>query len=147
MEFADVGAHCAYDLCGQQTFLPFECESCNRKFCKLHFEQEAHRCIHLADEEAEAKQKELAQVERNKKSKINKPIYKCHRRKCKKKEWIKIECNKCRRTFCLKHRSPDDHKCQGPVAHGASHCAKQVMMAQSGKMGFSVKQSPSILVQ
>ena len=143
MEFADVGAHCYYDLCGQQTFLPFECESCHHQFCKLHFQQDAHRCVHLAAEEAESKQKEMAQIARNKKSKINRPTHKCHRRKCRKREWIKIECNRCLRTFCLKHRSPDDHDCKVPVVQSASHCAKQAMMAQNVKH----QHSPSILVQ
>ena len=147
MEFAHVGAHCAYDLCGQQTFLPFDCESCHRPFCALHCDQESHQCLHLEAEKAKAKALEVAKIEENKKSKINRPIYKCHRRKCRKREWIKIECNRCLRTFCLKHRSPDDHVCKLPVLQQPKHCGNQMMamMARNGN-GLKQQQSP-ILVQ
>merc|ERR1712038_1723206 len=109
------------------SFLPFECESCHHKFCKLRFEQEEHRCVKLAAENAESKEQELAKIARNKKSKVNRPIYKCHRRKCKKREWIKIECNRCHHTYCLKHRSPDDHVCKPRVMQSAASCSKQAM--------------------
>ncbi len=38
---------------------------------------------------------------------------KCSFISCKQREAIQVKCDKCLRTFCLKHRFPDDHKCQG----------------------------------
>merc|ERR1711933_214998 len=113
MEFSDVGAHCHFDLCGQQTFLPFKCESCKHRFCKHHRSQKSHQCPHLKKEETEAKEIEKKKILTNKKNEINKPIYKCNYKKCKKREWVNFECNKCNESFCLKHRSPDAHKCGG----------------------------------
>jgi len=38
---------------------------------------------------------------------------KCSVTSCKQREAIKVNCDKCRKTFCLKHRFPDDHQCHG----------------------------------
>lgn len=110
MEFADLGTHCFFDLCGQQTFLPLECRCCSRLFCKLHVDEESHHCTQFAIKEAASKREVKANIKRIKKSKINIPIYKCHRRKCKKMEWIKIQCKQCLLTFCIKHRFHDLHQ-------------------------------------
>ena len=31
---------------------------------------------------------------------------------CKQSEAVEVKCDQCLKTFCLKHRFPDDHKCQ-----------------------------------
>ena len=38
---------------------------------------------------------------------------KCCFTTCKQREAIQVKCNECLKTFCLKHRFPDDHRCQG----------------------------------
>ena len=38
---------------------------------------------------------------------------KCSLVTCKQREVIQVKCEKCSKTFCLRHRFPDDHKCQG----------------------------------
>eukprot|EP01084_Bolivina_argentea_P131212 231629_1 len=86
MEFADIGAHCHYDLCQQQTYLPFNCDSCQHKFCKLHRAQKSHECPNLSKEINEAKQIEKQKIKQNKKTGVNKPIHKCDYKKCKKRE-------------------------------------------------------------
>eukprot|EP01083_Nonionella_stella_P194407 717099_1 len=111
MEFSDIGAHCHYDLCQQQTYLPFNCDSCQYKFCKLHRAQKSHECPNLSQEIHEAKEIEKQKIKQNKKTKVNKPIHKCNYKKCKKREWIEFECNKCNLSYCLKHRAWDSHKC------------------------------------
>merc|ERR1711920_569923 len=107
-----------------------------------------------------AKEANNEKIKANKKSKMNKPTYKCNHKKCKKREWIKVECNKCLKSFCLKHRSPDAHKCDGNKAktirehrdqflkkvmanQPKQSCAEQ--MAQSNQ--HKTKQPPSIIVQ
>jgi hypothetical protein len=38
---------------------------------------------------------------------------KCSISSCKQREAIQVNCEKCLKTFCLRHRFPDDHQCQG----------------------------------
>jgi len=38
---------------------------------------------------------------------------KCSLISCKQREAIQVKCDKCLKTYCLKHRFPDDHRCQG----------------------------------
>ena len=38
----------------------------------------------------------------------------CSAKGCKKKEMMRVECTSCRQSFCIGHRFPDDHQCQGP---------------------------------
>lgn len=37
---------------------------------------------------------------------------KCSVRSCKQREAIQVKCDQCARTFCLRHRFPDDHQCR-----------------------------------
>ena len=41
---------------------------------------------------------------------------KCHKDRCKKKELVACICDVCKLNFCLAHRHPADHSCQGPQA-------------------------------
>ena len=52
---------------------------------------------------------------------------KCSVKKCKQSEFIKVECDQCRLNFCLKHRHPADHECQGK---GSSKAAQAAMARQ-----------------
>ena len=38
----------------------------------------------------------------------------CNKPKCKKKELVPLICDTCKLNFCLTHRHPADHDCQGP---------------------------------
>merc|ERR1712098_913280 len=38
----------------------------------------------------------------------------CNKTKCKKKELVPLICDTCKLNFCLTHRHPADHDCQGP---------------------------------
>ncbi|KAG8432219.1 hypothetical protein GDO86_016750 [Hymenochirus boettgeri] len=68
---------------------------------------------------------------------------KCAKPGCKQKELMKVICNDCRGNFCLKHRHPLDHECQGtgaPVSK-PGHAALLRYQASSSKTptpGFSV---------
>lgn len=44
MEFAHVGAHCAFKGCNQQDFLPFRCEFCKDIHCADHRRADDHKC-------------------------------------------------------------------------------------------------------
>lgn len=41
---------------------------------------------------------------------------KCSLKGCKKKEVIPVVCTECTLNYCLKHRHPVDHKCEGKIA-------------------------------
>lgn len=38
---------------------------------------------------------------------------KCSMKGCKQKEIVRVVCNECKLNYCLKHRHPTDHKCEG----------------------------------
>ena len=40
MDFSDLGKHCYY--CNRQDYLPFQCDCCNKYFCKEHWKE--HNC-------------------------------------------------------------------------------------------------------
>merc|ERR1719219_2266693 len=41
------GEHCAWGLCRQLTLLPTACQHCKKKFCKHHYQAEAHECTEV----------------------------------------------------------------------------------------------------
>ncbi|PSN37269.1 AN1-type zinc finger protein 2B [Blattella germanica] len=41
---------------------------------------------------------------------------KCSAKGCHVKEIVRVICNDCKLNFCLKHRHPTDHQCEGAVA-------------------------------
>ena len=98
--YTDLGAHCAYDLCKQQTFTPFECKYCSNKFCKLHVNSEDHEC------KKEPKDK-VDPMKLTKRKKL-----KCKVKGCKTKIGLMlIKCPKCNGGFCANHRHCDLHSC------------------------------------
>ncbi|CAK6970248.1 AN1-type zinc finger protein 1 [Scomber scombrus] len=96
----DIGKHCQIDLCHQQDFLPFVCDSCSGVFCIEHRSREAHSCS------AEPVKKEPQTVGGGTKS------YPCSFEDCKGKELLPVICPQCEKHFCLAHRHQDDHKCE-----------------------------------
>jgi len=106
MEFADLGAHCHFELCRQQTYTPFTCHLCNYKYCEFHRTAKSHECPQLKIEE----QKEKDLQKQIKKTKTEKP-FKCDFKGCKRTEWVSMECKDCHYNYCLLHRAYDDHKC------------------------------------
>lgn len=37
----------------------------------------------------------------------------CHKKDCRQIDFLPFNCQRCRRDFCLNHRSPAQHSCQG----------------------------------
>jgi len=136
MELPHLGEQCDYKNCGQLDFLPIKCYCCHKKFCNEHFQYENHECPekHTKDVQVpvcplcdkpvptpkgvSADTTVSAHIDRDCKSdpavaKRNK-IYtnRCNVKKCKQKEMMKVVCDQCKISFCLKHRHPQDHQCQ-----------------------------------
>lgn len=100
MEFANLGAHCEYSLCGQQTYLPFTCQGCSHKFCTEHAKALDHKCPSSHKEQPKPVIKPIKSKKKEKK---------CRRRGCKKLSCI--QCENCFKRYCMFHRHSDDHKC------------------------------------
>ncbi|KAK4302256.1 hypothetical protein Pmani_025634 [Petrolisthes manimaculis] len=133
MELPHIGTHCAQPTCHKLDFLPFMCNLCKKNFCVDHHKYDAHACpeSHLADVQVPicplcdqpvpsrpGQPPDLAvnaHLENNCTDIKKKKIYgnRCSARGCKTKEMVPIRCDSCRLNYCLPHRHPTDHQCQG----------------------------------
>ncbi|CAF0748950.1 unnamed protein product [Didymodactylos carnosus] len=136
MEFPHLGKNCSVQTCNRLDFLPMKCDACEKIFCKDHIRYNEHKCesSHRKDVQVpicplcgqavscsrneEPDQVVSAHIDRDCKSDpaLNRRrIYtnRCSAPNCKQREAIRLNCDKCLKTYCLKHRFPEDHKCNG----------------------------------
>lgn len=132
MEFPTLGKRCSFATCRQLDFLPFKCGACEHIFCLEHRTAEAHSCqapAFIEDRRVPTCplcQKPVSVAEgEDVNTKINEHIdggckaahveakksKRCTAKRCRTSELFPVQCNKCRRQFCLKHRHPQDHEC------------------------------------
>ncbi|XP_056391134.1 AN1-type zinc finger protein 2A-like [Hyla sarda] len=134
MEFPDLGKHCSEVTCKQLDFLPMKCDACEDVFCKDHITYNQHKCSSAYKKDVQVpvcplcgtavpvKRGELADIAvgqhidrncSNDHSKRKQKIFtnRCCKPGCKRKELMKIECDRCHSNFCLSHRHPLDHDC------------------------------------
>jgi predicted nucleic acid binding AN1-type Zn finger protein len=141
MEFPTLGERCSQAGCGQLDFLPLKCNYCKISFCKEHANPpENHQCTvgrpnreipicpicsqsitgkdlkkgnHLdliMNEHIESKCQKYLLSEKPRSGYSS--TYACSVVDCSIRSVVKIECPKCKKTFCTKHRWETDHKCQ-----------------------------------
>jgi len=177
-----LGEQCQVDSCGQLDFLPIKCYGCHKKYCTEHFQYENHQCPERHNRDVQVPVCPLcdkpvptakgvspdttvsAHIDRDCKSdpavaKRNK-IYtnRCTVKKCKQKEMMKVQCDQCKQSFCLKHRHPQDHECHNaavrksvaPKESAASSKAAQAAIARqahtkssSSAVGSAIRSSAS----
>ncbi|XP_007443097.1 AN1-type zinc finger protein 2A [Python bivittatus] len=161
MEFPDLGTHCCEKTCKQLDFLPLKCDACEKLFCKDHFTYSRHNCSSaykkdvqvpvcpLCNAPVPVRKGELpdvavgAHMDRDCKqdsAQQKQKIFtnKCFRPGCKKKEMMQLVCDQCHRNFCLRHRHPLDHDCQGRVwAASKAGCAAVMRSLESKKISPS----------
>ncbi|XP_068102067.1 AN1-type zinc finger protein 2B isoform X2 [Hyperolius riggenbachi] len=136
MEFPDLGKHCSEATCKQLDFLPLKCDACEQIFCKDHITYVLHNCSSAYKKDVQVPVCPLCNIpipvtrgqapdvvvgehiDRDCKSdpaQQKRKIFtnKCGRVGCKQKELMKVTCGDCLRDFCIKHRHPLDHDCQG----------------------------------
>ncbi|XP_013776706.1 AN1-type zinc finger protein 2A-like isoform X2 [Limulus polyphemus] len=135
MEFPDLGEHCTDLTCNQLDFLPMKCDACSKIFCKDHFPYGQHNCekayqkdvqvpvCPLCNKPVSVKRGEPPDItvgEHIDRDCLSDPAAKrkiytnrCSLKGCKQKELIPVICSQCKQNFCLKHRHPADHKCEG----------------------------------
>ncbi|KAL1239709.1 AN1-type zinc finger protein 2B [Trichinella pseudospiralis] len=124
MEFPNLGEHCSYALCRRLDFLPIKCDECSQLFCKDHYEYSRHACPFL-DERTTVFPFVRCAVNRDCQSDpalAKRKIYvnKCSVKNCKQRELVPVECPKCHKNFCFKHRHNADHECSQSSSNSTS---------------------------
>ena len=115
-----------------------KCDACSSIFCKDHIKYDEHQCSSsyrkniqipicpLCNQAVPYEYRDQspdrvvsAHIDRDCRSDParakRQKVYsnKCSVSSCKQREAIQVNCEKCLKTFCLRHRFPDDHRCQG----------------------------------
>ncbi|KAF1843298.1 uncharacterized protein K460DRAFT_407660 [Cucurbitaria berberidis CBS 394.84] len=137
-EVEAIGAHCQLEYCHVLDFLPFKCQSCKGTFCLDHRSEYAHKCI---NEGAWAR----ARTEQARTSSVpSKPSLYTHDQQCYDKSCKTLintprmpanQCSSCNRSYCLKHRMPEDHDCKNVPRRGATApSARQQTMSALSKL-------------
>ena len=117
MDLLDKGKHCDEESCHQLDFLPLKCKGCEKYYCSEHFKYDLHQC-----KNSERFNRKVLNDDSN----ITKPMLnKCGHTKCKSKEFINFKCNLCEKSFCTKHRIPEDHTCSGIVISCSQEFSKK----------------------
>jgi len=119
-----IGAHCQMPYCHQLDFLPFRCESCHSTYCLDHRSETAHHCPKAGEW---ARNRRLQTIGQSTGTTSAKPTLatgtQCYETKCKTfvntTQSVGVRCDKCNRTYCLKHRMPEDHDCKNVIPLGA----------------------------
>lgn len=136
MELPSLGESCQENSCKQLDFLPMKCDACGKIYCRDHIHYNTHSCPEsykkdnqvpvcpLCNNPITVKKGELPDVIvgrhidndcQSDLAKKRRKIYtnRCSFKGCKQKELIPVNCDKCQKNFCLKHRHELDHGCQG----------------------------------
>ena len=119
-----IGAHCGYEYCHQLDFLPFKCQSCGDKFCLDHRTEDGHRCPRKG---AWAQRRRENNISAATLPTTEKPSLltsqQCSSPACKTfvntSQNLGVHCSTCNRTYCLKHRFPEEHDCKNLTPLGA----------------------------
>lgn len=136
MELPHLGEHCAKSDCHKLDFLPVKCDACNGIFCNEHFSYISHNCSKAYEKNNQVPACPLcskpipvkkgehpdyvvsAHIDTDCQSdpaKSRRKVFtnRCSYNKCKNKEVIPVICNECSKNYCVKHRHPTDHSCDG----------------------------------
>lgn len=136
----DIGAHCQMAYCHVLDFLPFRCESCRGTYCLDHRSEIAHKC----PKEGEWARRRAG---RDNKSTTTTPLSgrpnllshdkQCYETACKTildtiRNPVNV-CPTCRRSYCLKHRMPEDHDCKNVKPAGVAARQGNIIQQQRDK--------------
>ena len=89
-----------YPLCNQIDYLNFHCNSCGKNLCKNHYHHELS--CPFSDNKKEENKKNVE---------FNYQIKNCDFCKGEIKNMEPIQCQFCKKLFCLKHKLESDHNC------------------------------------
>ncbi|KAL5113428.1 hypothetical protein ACEQ8H_008696 [Pleosporales sp. CAS-2024a] len=134
-----VGAHCQMEYCHVLDFLPFRCESCKGTYCLDHRSEHAHKC---PQEGLWARQR-AAQQQSSAASSAPKPSLYTHDQQCfasacktliNTSRMPASQCTTCNRSYCLKHRMPEDHDCAHVPRGGAASTLDNTRLSALAKL-------------
>ncbi|GBM70752.1 AN1-type zinc finger protein 2B [Araneus ventricosus] len=154
MEFPHLGNHCHVKTCNRLDFLPMKCDACSNLFCIDHFTYNKHSCDDAFQKDVQVpvcplcnnpvpskrgEQPDIAvsqHIDRDCQADpaiAKRKIYtnKCNVKGCKQKEVIRITCDICHKSYCLKHRHPADHKCEEQKAVSPAQAAGAAAIARA----------------
>jgi hypothetical protein len=97
-----IGKHCSLSSCNQLDFLPVKCDLCLNFYCKEHFSLTGHNCSKY--------EPALVQSESNN-FQPKASFYTCSFDDCNQREVVQVQCEKCHKNYCVRHRFQVDHKC------------------------------------
>ncbi|CCX06178.1 hypothetical protein FPQ18DRAFT_334321 [Pyronema domesticum] len=119
-DFAGIGSHCDLDTCRQLDFLPFTCTYCKGTFCGKHRSVADHSCPKYDSAAAEraAAAARAASVSSYRPRPTSMLAGLCAATRCKininTATQPGVNCEKCRKQYCITHRLPDTHDCKPP---------------------------------
>ncbi|KAH7062980.1 hypothetical protein BKA63DRAFT_189946 [Paraphoma chrysanthemicola] len=133
-----VGSHCQMEYCHVLDFLPFRCESCRGTYCLDHRTEHAHKCP-KAGEWARRRAGQNAATSLPPKPSLYTHEQQCYENSCKTlintSRMPANQCASCNRSYCLKHRMPEDHDCKNVPRRGAATGgARQQTMSALAKL-------------
>lgn len=165
-----VGHHCDDKTCNRLDFLPVRCDGCSKNFCSDHFRYKDHHCpsglqndnqvptCPLCQAPIPVKRGEIPDIRvgqhidadcKSETALSKRKIFTnvCSATGCKKKEMMRVDCTSCRKTFCLAHRFPEDHRCQGPTSSvsraGAAALARISIPSGASSIKFANPTAPA----
>jgi len=156
MEFPDLGKHCSDPACKQLDYLPLKCDACESIFCREHISYKNHDCpsaykkdvqvpvCPLCNTPVPGKRGEQPDIAvsahidsdcMSDPAKNRRKVFtnKCSAKNCRVKEVMPVLCGECKLNFCLKHRHPADHLCEG-AAGAVRRRAIEAAMARQAKL-------------
>ncbi|KAF2676008.1 hypothetical protein K458DRAFT_380673 [Lentithecium fluviatile CBS 122367] len=118
-----IGSHCQMAYCHVLDFLPFRCESCKGTFCLDHRTEYAHKCAKEGEWARRRNARDAATGALPSKPSLYDHDQQCYDKTCKTlintSRMPASQCQTCNRSYCLKHRMPEDHDCKNVVPAGA----------------------------
>ncbi|EAT78942.1 hypothetical protein HBH56_072000 [Parastagonospora nodorum] len=133
-----VGAHCQMEYCHVLDFLPFRCESCRGTYCLDHRTEHAHKCP-----QAGLWARQRAAQSASSSTIPPKPSLYTHDQQCFENACKTLintsrmpanQCAACNRSYCLKHRMPEDHDCKNVPRRGAAAAGARMSALQKLKL-------------
>ncbi|UJR20849.1 hypothetical protein I4U23_023959 [Adineta vaga] len=118
MEFPQVGQHCSAKTCNKLDHIKYnehQCPSSYRKNIQIPICPLCNQHVPYEYRDQSPDRAVSGHIDRDCQSRKRDKVYsnKCSVSSCKQREAIQVNCEKCSKTYCLRHRFPDDHKCQG----------------------------------
>ncbi|XP_049791273.1 AN1-type zinc finger protein 2A [Schistocerca nitens] len=155
MEFPHLGEQCSELSCKQLDYLPLKCDACEKIFCKDHVSYNSHSCPSAYKKDVQVPVCPLCNVPipvkrgeppdiavgahidsdcQSHTAKTGRKVFanRCSAKGCKQKEVVRVQCAECRLNFCLRHRHPVDHNCEGAEAARRRRAVEAALARQNG---------------